>query len=660
MGYSPSLRGLVGRVSSLTRPGGDAGMVGGFCCAPGPLCGPGRVGWWVHIAGDAAQTRYGKRLTTEQAKAQFVAYVEQGLKQEEALARIGRTESTYYQWRQTDVSFKRSVDMARALRHGGTQHPGTFEEFSREFLGQPLYNHQLQWLDILEGREPRNLHPSQIYEKGEPNFVLINCPPEHGKTTTLSVNYATYRLVLDPNVKIVHVSKTADMSKQFLYSIKQRLTHHRYSKLQQAFAPPGGWKSDAAKWAQDRIYLGTERDSPDKDPSVLAVGIATQIYGQRSDLIFVDDAVLLSNAHEYEKQVRWIQQEALTRLGPTGQLVVVGTRVDPTDLYSELRNPDRYPTGMSPWTYLSQPAVLESGENVEEWLTMWPKANVPWAGAVDIPDSEGLFPRWDGKYLAKRRGLLAPRTWALAYQQASIPEDSIFSQESVRKAINGQRQPGPMVKGAIGHRADGMEGLYVIGSMDPAMTGHTGVIVMAVDRHTKQRYVLQVINHPGATPKWVRDTIVHLTELFKINEWRIEKNAMQGFLSQDPLLQEQLGALGVRIVEHYTGKNKWDIDYGVASVAPVIEAGLMELPATHHVEAVKQLVEQLIVWAPETKGKTDLVMALWFADIRARELILANSPSRHQNSFMPNRFLSRRGKQQQMVVNINDLAMAMR
>jgi hypothetical protein len=271
-----------------------------------------------------------------------------------------------------------------------------------------------------------------------------------------------------------------------------------------------------------------------------------------------------------------------------------------------------------------------------------------------------LYPRWDGYYLSKRRGVLAPRTWALAYQQESIPEDAIFPELVVRKCINGQRQPGLMSRVGVGHRPEGMDGLYVIGSMDPAMTGHTGVVVMGVDRHAKMRYVLQVLNKSGATPRWIRDTIKDLTVQYSIHEWRIEKNAMQAFITQDPDIQEWLANYGVRIVEHFTGRNKWDADFGVASMAPVFENSLIELPATHHHEPAKQLFEQLITWAPETKNKTDLVMALWFAEIRARELIAANSPAKGRSSFVRNPFLSRRGREQQMVINLNDLAMAAR
>jgi hypothetical protein len=36
------------------------------------------------------------------------------------------------------------------------------------------------------------------------------------------------------------------------------------------------------------IYLGTGRDSGEKDPTVQALGFGSQIYGARADLIIVE------------------------------------------------------------------------------------------------------------------------------------------------------------------------------------------------------------------------------------------------------------------------------------------------------------------------------------------------------------------------------------
>jgi hypothetical protein len=514
-------------------------------------------------------------------------------------------------------------------------------------------------LDILEGRHPRDLHPSQTYESGEPNFIMVNTPPEHAKSTTISINYVTYRVVTDPNVRVILVSKTQERAKEFLYAIKQRLTHPRYKALQEALGPAGGWKADASVWASDRFYLGSDRDSGEKDPTVQAIGIGGQIYGARSDLIILDDGIVLSNAHQYEAQLRWIQQEVITRLGPTGKLLVVGTRVDAMDLYRALREPERYPSGASPWTYLSQPAVLAYGESTKDWVTLWPRAAAAWS-AAEVQDENGLFPRWDGPNLYRRRGMLNPRTWALAYMQADVEEDAIFNALKVRACVNGLKQPGLMQRTSPGHRKNGMDGLYVVGSMDPAMVGDTGVIVYGVDRHEKKRYVLDAKLKTSATPAWIRSTIKELTDKYGIAEWRIEKNAFQQFLTQDPELSLWLGSQGVRLSEHHTGRNKWDAGFGVASMAALFDFGLIELPSSHNSEPVKQLIEQLIVWSPETKAKTDMVMALWFAEIRAREICQSSALDGDGGTkmFAHNRFLSRRQRRAQQIVNLNDLAAA--
>lgn len=593
------------------------------------------------------------------AKAAFLERIRLGASVPEALAAAGRTETTYDNWRKNDPGFVAAVAAARKqVRSAKPASRGLdFAEFCDRFLKQPLFRHQLQWADVLESREPRELHPSQTYEAGDPNFVLVNTPPEHAKTATLSINYVTYRLCLDPNVRIILCSKTAERAKEFLYAVKTRLTHPSFEALQEAFGPPGGWREDAAVWTADRIYLGSERDSGEKDPTVQAIGIGGQIYGARSDLIIIDDGIVLSNAHQFETQLRWIQQEVVTRLGPTGRLLIVGTRVDATDLYRVLRQPDRYPDGRSPWTYLSQPAVLEFDNDPAKWVTLWPRAQAAWAANARKGD-DGLFPRWDGPHLARRRGMLNPRTWALAYMQADVEEDAVFPAAKVRAAVNGARMPGVMRPGLRGSRPEGMAGLYVLASMDPAMVGDTAVIVYGVDRQTRKRYVLDARLRTSATPAWIKETIQDVTNKYGVAEWRIEANAFQSFLTQDAELQSWLASAGVRLSEHVTGRNKWDSGFGVASMAVIFEQGLVELPSTASHEPTKQLIDQLVTWSPETKAKTDMVMALWFAEIRAREICAESLLGEGVRGFQANRFLSKRRRAQQQVINLNDLAAA--
>lgn len=600
-----------------------------------------------------------RQFDTQAAKAELIRlFRDERYTIEEAVSAVGYSRRMYETWRQNDAGFKAAVENARAALKGVTidnrRQAGSFEDFCPKYLGQPLYRHQLQWVDLLEGRPPRELHHSQTYEYAGSTHFLVNTPPEHAKSTTLTINYITYLICRDPNIRIRVVSKTQTMAKEFVYAIQQRLTHPKYMKLQTDFAPGGGFKGGAAVWKQDCIYLGAEvRDSGEKDPTLQALGIGGQIYGARADIVIVDDAVVLSNSSEYEKQIRWMQQEVLTRLGPTGRLLVIGTRVDSVDLYKELRNGDRYPSGNSPWTYLAQPAVLEFAEKPEDWITLWPKAQIPWDNSGDVPDENGLYPRWSGKYLNQRRGLLDPKTWAMAYMQADVSEDNVFAAEQIRRCVNGMRKMGaPMKKNQQNVRPQGMEGLHIIGSLDPAMSGDGAFVVLAYDRVDNMRYLMEARVRTAPTPAWITDTIHELTEKWGINEWVIEKNGYQASITKDLDLLAWLGARGCTVHPHFTGTNKTDPDWGVASMAGLFANALIELPSSNNAEAIKQLIEQLITWRPNRphdlyRGKTDLVMALWFAELRARALVQIKDTRR---AFIPNRYLSKSARFSQYIV----------
>ncbi len=163
------------------------------------------------------------------------------------------------------------------------------------------------------------------YEPGlASNRILINIPPNHAKSITITVDYVTWQVVRNPNFRVLIVSQTQQLAADFLYAIKQRLTHPMYESLQQAYAAGVGFNSKSASWQATRVTFGSElRESSEKDPNIEAIGIGGQIYGKRADMIIVDDAVTLKNANEFEKQIRWLTQDVRSRLNPTGKLVVI-------------------------------------------------------------------------------------------------------------------------------------------------------------------------------------------------------------------------------------------------------------------------------------------------------------------------------------------------
>ena len=616
------------------------------------------------MAAGKGQEHHNVRALRE-AKAKVLEFIKQGLSLDDSIARADRKPDVMKVWRQ-DEQFMRALEKARtegektlSIVSGDAKFKIGFEEFSKEFLDSPIFPHHRSWIDILEGREPSYLHPSMVYEPASAKRLLINVPPEHAKSTVITVNYCVYRIAMDPNIKITIVSKTQERAKEYLYSIKQRLSHERWAKMQAIYGSTGGWKEDADTWKADRIYLS--RDSTEKDPTVQALGIGGQITGARSNLIILDDVVTTSNAHEWEKQLLWLQRDVVTRLGDSGKLLIVGTRIASNDLYREIRNPEHWTGGKTPFTYMSMPAVLELHENPEDWVTLWPKSNIAWEGSDEnlLPDAEGLYPKWNGPALFRRRSEVSPTAWALVYQQQDVQEDSIFPPACVQGSINGMRKRGLLVPGHPGHPKE-RGNWYTVMGLDPAMTGNTAAVIMTIDRSTRKRYILDVENMQDPTPQKIQKLIEGWVNKYRPHELRIEINAHQKAYALDDELRQFLASQGVKFSSQFTGKNKWDTAFGVAAMSGLFGTmrgnthnndNLMELPSQDGSEGVKALIQQLITWKPDTKGKTDCVMALWFCELRAREVI---GFTKINQSHISNKWATKKQLDNRYVINVND------
>jgi len=599
----------------------------------------------------------------DEAQAKVLALLEQGATITAAMAAVGRQDTAFRQWVMSDESFKEKSDKARLAGKGIKANLEElkdipYEEFSMQFLDTQLFDHQLNWLDLIEGREPRWQPAGMTYEPGDPKRVLINVPPEHAKSTTITTNYVLHQIVTKPNTRVIVVSKTQGMARKFLGAIKTRLSHPGYMKLQTAFGPNGGYKADATQWSADMIYLGTGRDSGEKDPTVQALGFGSQIYGARADLIILDDVVMGSNAHEWEKQIEWLQKEVITRLGRHGKLIIVGTRVAPIDLYKMIRSGDQWTGGKTPFTYCAMPAVLEFDEDPKKWKTLWPATNIQENDIDEVLDN-GLFPKWDGPSLFKRRSEVAPSVWAMVYQQEDVQSDSIFAPTLIAGCVNGMRKRGPLKQDTPGHPRH-LESTYTVIGFDPAVSGRSAFVAVTYNRSDGRVYVLDCVNMVDPSPQKENALIHEWVEKYKPQEFRVEINAHQKYYAMDTDLRNYLAQWGCQLNSHFTGKNKWDTSFGVASMASLFgserdgrfqDNNIIELPSNEGSEGLKSLVQQLITWKPDTKNPTDCVMALWFAIIRVRELMQQSS---RVGQYQTNRWATRAQMSSRASLNLDE------
>jgi len=604
-----------------------------------------------------------QNIPKDAAQKQVLELLAQGSTVVDAMKAVGRNDVTFRQWSMANPDFKDKADKARLSGKGVKSDLSnlkdiSFEEFSEQFLDTRLFDHHKTWVDLLEGRQPRFIHPSMTYEQAATNRILINVPPEHAKSTVLTINYVTYRLAIDPNIRIIIVSKTQGMARKFLSAIKTRLSHPNWTKLQVSFGPNGGYKADSPTWSADMIYLGAGRDSGEKDPTVQALGFGSQIYGARADLIILDDVVMNANAHEWEKQIEWLQKEVITRLGRHGKLLIVGTRVAPIDLYKMIRDGDQWTGGKSPFTYMAMPSVLEFDEDPKNWKTLWPWTDRA-EGDKDEPNEQGLYPKWDGPSLFTRRSEVAPSVWAMVYQQEDVQSDSIFSPTVVAGCVNGMRKRGPLKKDTPGHPKN-IDSTYTIIGFDPAVSGRSAFVAVSYNRADGRIYVLDCVNMVDPTPQKENALIKEWVERFKPQEFRVEINAHQKYYAMDTELRDYLASYGCQLNSHFTGKNKWDVGFGVASMASLFgsardgrfqDNNLIEFPSNEGSEGLKSLIQQLIIWKPDTKNPTDCVMALWFAVIRCRELMQTSS---RVGQYQNNRWATRAQKASRGSLNLDE------
>jgi hypothetical protein len=192
------------------------------------------------------------------------------------------------------------------------------------------------------------------------------------------------------------------------------------------------------------------------------------------------------------------------------------------------------------------------------------------------------------------------------------------------------------------------------------MAGATGAVVASYNRSDGKIYVLDCINMIDPNPMKIQALIEEWVEKYKPQELRIEINAHQKAYALDDNLRNYLAQYGCQLNSHFTGKNKWDVGFGVASMASLFgslrdgrfqDNNIIELPSNEGSEGLKTLVQELITWKPDTRNPTDCVMALWFTIIRFRELMQQGS---RVGQFAQNRWSTRAQKSQRVSLNLDE------
>ncbi len=150
------------------------------------------------------------------------------------------------------------------------------------------------------------------------------------KTSVGTIAHSVQRILQNPDIRILIASETYGQAKKFLSEIKG---HFESEKFKEYY---GDLKRDKG-WNEEEITVNTRKVNK-KEPTVSTAGIDVTKTGMHYDLIIVDDPHSQKNITNAEQiaQVKTWYKLLLSMLEPSGQIMVIGTKWDFSDLYAHI------------------------------------------------------------------------------------------------------------------------------------------------------------------------------------------------------------------------------------------------------------------------------------------------------------------------------------
>lgn len=195
----------------------------------------------------------------------------------------------------------------------------SFYSFSKYVLGYSKFTDvHKRWAE-----EAESSHKRKLFLKPRGTY----------KSTLFTVSYILWRLVKNPNERILICNATNDNSEAFLREITSHLIRNK------RFIEIFGKLIDERASKVSSITL-TNRTVHSKEPSISCIGVLGNLVSSHYSLIIADD---LCNAADREsesiraKKKAWYQ-DLLSILDPDGDIQVIGTPWHFSDLYSFIEN----------------------------------------------------------------------------------------------------------------------------------------------------------------------------------------------------------------------------------------------------------------------------------------------------------------------------------
>lgn len=194
-------------------------------------------------------------------------------------------------------------------------------------------------------------HYAQLVQRREMRRLIVNLPPRHLKSLTLSVALPAFVLGHDPTRRIIVASYGAELAVKLANEFRHILN--------------AAWYKTAFPDTRVSRMKNTENEVvTTKGGFRLATSVDGTLTGRGGDIIIVDDPLKPSDALSEGRRAHvneWYRNTLLPRLDDkmNGAIVIVMQRLHVADLCGDLLN------GSDQWTHLKLPAIAQLDERFD-------------------------------------------------------------------------------------------------------------------------------------------------------------------------------------------------------------------------------------------------------------------------------------------------------
>lgn len=245
---------------------------------------------------------------------------------------------------------------------------------------------------------------------GKQKYILIEMPPRHGKSMTVTETFPAYYLMRNPNKRVIAAAYSDGLATKFGRMNRNKFNEFSYELFNIRLSDTNAANKD---WGISEMSGG-----------MLATGIGGSITGHGADLMIIDDPI--KNMKEAtSKLIRdniWDEWEATlsTRLHNGASVIVIMTRWHEDDLIGRLLTRSPYD-----WVRLRLPALAEEND------------------LLGRKEGEALCRElgFDEKWAEDKILTVGSRTWNALYQQRPSPAGgAIFKREHIKYYVRTKEQ----------------------------------------------------------------------------------------------------------------------------------------------------------------------------------------------------------------------------